>query len=215
MPTEAQLAANRANAQHSTGARTEEGRIATSRNATTFGLFSKRDFVPPRDREEYAKIAISFWEQLSPIGTLEQAYVAEIVSATWRLHRCARLEAEMAEAGDAAGLAAAHADTGLAAQTSIDRARAQAHTLLRRSTADLRRLQTEATARHQVFQGNPIPKGVGLTSYKEVFPVVAAGEKLGLICKTASRNSACPCGSGQKYKRCCGRPAPAVLTLAA
>lgn len=27
-----------------------------------------------------------------------------------------------------------------------------------------------------------------------------------------SRNSLCPCGSGQKYKRCCGRSAPPVLT---
>ncbi|MGC4049437.1 MAG: SEC-C metal-binding domain-containing protein [Paludibaculum sp.] len=25
------------------------------------------------------------------------------------------------------------------------------------------------------------------------------------------RNAPCPCGSGEKYKRCCGRHAPAVL----
>jgi uncharacterized protein YecA (UPF0149 family) len=26
-----------------------------------------------------------------------------------------------------------------------------------------------------------------------------------------ARNSPCPCGSGQKYKRCCGQDAPPVL----
>ena len=29
------------------------------------------------------------------------------------------------------------------------------------------------------------------------------------------RNAACPCGSGQKYKRCCGRNAPPVLNTKA
>ncbi|MCC6586109.1 MAG: SEC-C domain-containing protein [Bryobacterales bacterium] len=29
------------------------------------------------------------------------------------------------------------------------------------------------------------------------------------------RNSPCPCGSGQKYKRCCGVNAPPILNYAA
>ncbi len=29
------------------------------------------------------------------------------------------------------------------------------------------------------------------------------------------RNGPCPCGSGQKHKRCCGKNAPAVVTRAA
>jgi hypothetical protein len=32
---------------------------------------------------------------------------------------------------------------------------------------------------------------------------------------TPPRNSACPCGSGQKYKRCCGRNAPPHISAAA
>jgi hypothetical protein len=31
----------------------------------------------------------------------------------------------------------------------------------------------------------------------------------------AGRNAPCPCHSGQKYKRCCGRNAPAILHQAA
>jgi uncharacterized protein YecA (UPF0149 family) len=33
--------------------------------------------------------------------------------------------------------------------------------------------------------------------------------------KLTPRNAACPCGSGNKYKRCCGKDAPPVLTNAA
>jgi preprotein translocase subunit SecA len=32
--------------------------------------------------------------------------------------------------------------------------------------------------------------------------------------QSTPRNAPCPCGSGQKYKRCCGRNAPAVLNVA-
>ena len=42
--------------------------------------------------------------------------------------------------------------------------------------------------------------------------------ELGSNCKTApriARNAPCPCGSGEKYKRCCGKSAPPVLCRAA
>jgi preprotein translocase subunit SecA len=32
---------------------------------------------------------------------------------------------------------------------------------------------------------------------------------------SVGRNTPCPCGSRQKYKRCCGKGAPPVLNLAA
>jgi hypothetical protein len=32
---------------------------------------------------------------------------------------------------------------------------------------------------------------------------------------TTARNAPCPCGSGQKYKRCCGHNAPAILNTSA
>jgi len=33
--------------------------------------------------------------------------------------------------------------------------------------------------------------------------------------KQMPRNAPCPCGSGAKYKRCCGKDAPPVLNRAA
>jgi hypothetical protein len=42
MLTDAKFAANQANAQHSTGPRTSEGKAAVSQNSATFCLFSAR-----------------------------------------------------------------------------------------------------------------------------------------------------------------------------
>lgn len=39
--------------------------------------------------------------------------------------------------------------------------------------------------------------------------------KLNTNSKSTPRNAPCPCGSGHKFKRCCGRGAPAVLTTQA
>ena len=43
MATEAQTAANRRNAESSTGPRTKEGKSRSSRNAVTFGIYSAAD----------------------------------------------------------------------------------------------------------------------------------------------------------------------------
>ena len=47
------LSANRKNAQRSTGPRTAAGKAASARNATTLGLFTKRDYVRSTERAEY------------------------------------------------------------------------------------------------------------------------------------------------------------------
>jgi preprotein translocase subunit SecA len=46
----------------------------------------------------------------------------------------------------------------------------------------------------------PPPKGV----QKEQQRVVAAREKVKVAAHKVGRNDPCPCGSGKKYKRCCG-----------
>ena len=56
MLTDAKFAANQANAQHSTGPRTPEGKAAVSQNSATFGLFAARDLVRPEDQSEYDEL---------------------------------------------------------------------------------------------------------------------------------------------------------------
>ena len=89
MPTEAQIDANRRNAQQSTGPRTEAGKANSSRNATKFGLFATNNCVLPGDEDLYDHLCHSLWDALAPVGPLEEVTAGEYVRATWLLRRCA------------------------------------------------------------------------------------------------------------------------------
>ncbi len=210
MSTEAQIAANRRNAEASTGPRTAEGKARVSRNATTFGLYSAGDVVRPEEESLYQAFSEDFQQQLGPQGAMETTLAAEIVHAAWRLRRCAAAESTL------------EAPTGLdpmldpataAAWNSIDRARTQALRHFQRASAELRRLQTERDARNDHARND-----------KDLKPSVIPDVLPNLTKQTQSeppqsesipRGAPCPCGSGAKYKRCCGTNAPAVLSPAA
>jgi hypothetical protein len=241
MATAAQTAANIANAQASTGPRTQSGKDASSRNAIAFGLFTLHDFVRPEEYDEYSALVAGLREQLNPEGALEEAFAVAIIGATWRLRRCSLIEARMLET---CLLDPMEDESAARLQSSVDRARAQAHNILRRSVAELRRLQTQRIIRYEIF--GPHDTTVrDLTSYSEVvkslnnhdrgkllarkldgidtlaalnapLPKLAGppAPELALFCKTP-RNAPCPCGSGQKHKRCCGKSAPPILHRAA
>jgi uncharacterized protein YecA (UPF0149 family) len=194
MASPAQFTANRENAQHSTGPRTTEGRNRSSQNALRFGLFSTKNCVQPHETEEYEALTSALWSDMRPQGPLQEMFATEIIRASWRLRRCAEVEAALAEktTGDPM------LDTDLLrTQTAVDRARSQAHGIIRRSLAELRRLQSES----------PV-KTASETPAKRTEPPQPEIVQI-------PRNAACPCNSGQKYKRCCGRNAPAILHQAA
>jgi len=80
-----------------------------------------------------------------------------------------------------------------------------------------------ALAEHQLAQRyresgltsfcNPVVQVPDLPSTEPVAPKTA-----GSFCekpKMVPRNAQCPCGSGAKFKRCCGKNAPPVLNRAA
>jgi hypothetical protein len=94
MSSAAQLAANAANAQHSTGPRTPEGKERSSQNATRHGLTSTRLIVQDDEREEFEELQSSLREEVRPEGALEQDVFTQLVHASWNLRRSRRLEAE-------------------------------------------------------------------------------------------------------------------------
>ena len=97
MLTDAKFAANQANAQHSTGPRTPEGKAAVSQNSATFGLFAARDLVRPEDQSEYDELRAGLEAELCPATTMERTHAMEILHASWRLRRCAVVEAGLLE----------------------------------------------------------------------------------------------------------------------
>ena len=186
----------------------------SSRNALTHGLFAVRYFIRPGEEEEYAETLTSLIAELAPQGIIEETFTAEIVGATWRLRRCRMVEQSLSEG---ATLDPMVDDQAEKKQTSVDRARAQSHNILRRSLAELRKLQTERTLREQAEEWRQtdeeeIEENSFCKPAPQTVPQPSACEK---PAEQTPRNALCPCGSGTKYKRCCGKDAPPVLNLAA
>ena len=292
MLSDAQLAANKANAAFSTGPRTEPGKAKSSRNALTFGLFTLNDFVRENESEDYTKICTSLWTELSPEGTVEEFLTSELMSATWRLRRCRMVEEDLAEITipDPDQKDPMQNPETQKQQKSVDRARAQSHSIFHRCLNALRKVQTERGIRNQIFPESCPPEGLGLMDILKVSkvkpfdqtadagpaappppdapdagidagmdalmalaehqlaqrfreqglagftgvptPPPPAAAPMASNCKPVGqvpdlpstepvapkqtpRNAPCRCGSGAKFKRCCGKDAPPVLNKAA
>ena len=113
-PTSAkQIAANRRNAQKSTGPRTAEGRAVSKLNAFKHGILSKQVLVRGHAFKESSReldaLHKRFWDDLKPVGPVEEMLVDQIVTAHWRLRR-----ALMAESGQIAlGVDSGHRKHGM------------------------------------------------------------------------------------------------------
>ena len=88
----AQLLANRANAQLSTGPRSEIGKAASSKNAVKSALTGRSVLLPSDDRDQYAALLAEFQQGLKPVGQFECELVQIIVDCYWRLRRIQELE---------------------------------------------------------------------------------------------------------------------------
>ena len=90
--SEAQLAANRANAQLSTGATTPEGQARSSMNALKHGLTGKTIVLPNEDHAAYQHQFDSFITAYKPATDDELRLVQSIVDCLWRIDRIMNLE---------------------------------------------------------------------------------------------------------------------------
>ena len=98
MSTTAQVLANRENSLKSTGPRTPEGKLITSRNGISHGLASAGDPVlPHEDRNAFNALLKRYQSDFSPATEHESFLVTEMVGARWRLERTGRIESAMLE----------------------------------------------------------------------------------------------------------------------
>jgi uncharacterized protein YecA (UPF0149 family) len=191
MTTESQLTANRSNALASTGPVTAEGKSRISRNAVKTGLFSAGDFLLRDETEIYTEFCNAYQTDLAPAGPVEETFAAEIIHAAWRLRRCSTIEESIRLKDGAYNIEET--------QKSVERARAAAFRIFTRALTELRKLQSSRR------QAKPI--STKQTQSEEV----TAPSPIALT----PRGAPCTCGSGQKFKRCCGKDAPPLLNLAA
>src|SRR5215471_14919763 len=88
-------AINRANAQHSTGPRSEAGKRRSSLNALTHGLTAQSAVLPSEDRAAYDRYKQSLLDEYQPKGPTEQDLVHDLAGTGWRLKRIPLLEAAL------------------------------------------------------------------------------------------------------------------------
>jgi hypothetical protein len=90
--TEAQLTANRENAQLSTGPRTQEGKKRARLNAFRHGLTGQIIMHTPEDEQAFKKHCDGIREALAPVGAVETDLAQAIAEDRWRLNRARALE---------------------------------------------------------------------------------------------------------------------------
>ena len=98
MATDAQNTANQSNAQHSTGPRTEAGKVTSSRNALKHGLTAKTALMPDEDAEVHACFLAGMLDSYDPFNDAETALVEEMIDVQWRLRRASRFEVRILSA---------------------------------------------------------------------------------------------------------------------
>lgn len=81
-------AANRANAETSTGPRTSEGNARAARNSTSHGIFCRDLVLSGEDEQLFRRTRESFIRSLKPQDCAQLAMVDGMVAARWRMNRC-------------------------------------------------------------------------------------------------------------------------------
>ena len=161
MSTPNQIAANKANAQHSTGPKTPEGKAKSAVNRLSFGFASNTIIIPGENPDEYRGLVEDFIAEHQPVCVTEQVLVEKMAQQHWLSLRALRLQGE-------AFIYQACADIGFAVpkdlallnryQTSADRAFHRAHNELVK--AKKQRPNSEIGFESQNFgeEAHPVPQ---------------------------------------------------------
>jgi hypothetical protein len=229
MSSPAQITANQLNAKLSTGPVTPSGKEKSARNNLRHGFRSQTVLLPGDDPAEYLALLTELTDHFAPRDLTEQRFIREMADAEWRLRRV-RQHHESALTRHIAAIAQHHpgADplelqsiaieslvktgtshaTWLRYESKFERQYQQAQRDWRAYQQVLR--QTESAAQTEALANAlnaPLPS-VPPSPTPAPAPALASNVQ-------TPRNAPCPCGSPQKYKRCCGQAAPPVLGKAA
>jgi hypothetical protein len=92
MATEQQIAANRLNAELSSGPKSPEGRKRSSMNAMRHGLTGQVTTMTDEDRTAHDSFTKALIQDLAPQGAMETQLAQRIATDSWRLNRISAVE---------------------------------------------------------------------------------------------------------------------------
>ncbi|WP_321477617.1 SEC-C domain-containing protein [uncultured Paludibaculum sp.] len=247
MATAAQITANRANAQHSTGPHSEQGKARSAQNNLRYGFRSQSVLLPGDDPAEYEELLDELTTHFDVQDLSDQRFVREMADAEWRLrrvraHQEVLLTAKIEELAttrpnltpvhlQALAFDSLHRDTTFARfltyEAKFERQYERAYQSWMQTKDKLSRHRArEISSQFEASLILPKRTDEPNSGYKPAI-IARPGPDIEANQKTPSaqpartnepepraipRSAPCPCGSGEKYKRCCGRNAPAVLT---
>lgn len=133
--SEVKLAANQANAQKSTGPKSEEGKARSSRNSFKHGLYSRQLVLQGEDPAELDQLRTALALEHQPANTTEEILVNEMAEQYWRIRRFRRHEVKAWETTDL--------DQSLKLLAQIQRLMSAAERGFHKALSALRQLQKE------------------------------------------------------------------------
>ena len=139
MTSMAKIAANRQNAQRSTGPRSLGGKTIVAQNAIRHGIFANLPLVPGETIDEWHVHREGIITSLAPVGLLEVTLTEHAALLLWRLARLARYEANTITADvEDAGLLPNDVDLSYATSIMFNR-----ENLLKLTEQELRRARQD------------------------------------------------------------------------
>ena len=130
MATQAQVDANQANSQKSTGPKTEEGKATSSRNRLSHGFASSTRFVKGEDPAEFNLLLDDLIAEHQPATPTEQILVEQMAHHHWISMRATRLQDSIVASYLMTGLTPVQLGLFIRYQTSAERSFHKAHTEL-------------------------------------------------------------------------------------
>ncbi len=137
--SDAQLAANRANAQSSTGPKSEQGKLVSSHNALKTGLTGRTIVLLTDDVAAYQTLVALINHKFAPANDYEKHLTQTIADTEWRLLRIPMLESGLYALGRAELAADCAAESGEASDPQLRASMLEAH-IFRTCQKDLRNL---------------------------------------------------------------------------
>jgi hypothetical protein len=92
MSSNAQIKANRQNAQKSTGPKRADGKATVAKNAVKHGLFAIEEVIKGENQADFEHFSEKMLEELNPAGAVEEMLAERIISLGWRLNRVVRIQ---------------------------------------------------------------------------------------------------------------------------
>jgi hypothetical protein len=99
MSTILQIAANRRNAQNSTGPRTQRGKAVSRFNALKTGIDARSLVIPGENPHTLESLTVEHYDRFQPAAPEQRFLVDAMITAEWQLRRLRKAEAQLWEYG--------------------------------------------------------------------------------------------------------------------